>query len=592
MVSPAQTVTLSGAGEGVKAGEWKPSVNPWMVALSVMLASFMVALDSSIANVALPHIAGSLSASTDESTWVLTSYLVSNGIMLPASSWITKRIGRKRLLMISILTFTVASVLCGLALNMPMLIVARILQGAGGGGMPPLAQAILLESFPVEKQGKAMAMFGIGIVVAPVVGPTLGGWITDSYSWRWIFNINVPVGLLALFMANLYIEDPPYLRQARRTAIDAVGFGLMAVWLGTLQLVLDKGQEADWFGASWICWLTAVSVAAFVGFVVRELVHSEPIVELRALKNRNFAIGTAMTGFYGVAALWNHGVSAAVSADHAGLLRTGQRAGGEPAGCGRDAGNGDGGDDGEPLRRAGFAGDWAGDFWGFVGGDQPCEPDISMAAVILPNFFNGFGGGFVFVPLTTLAMGRLRKEEIGNAAGIYNLVRNIGGSIGIAALTAEVVRGAQVHQSYLGANLTAGERGGVDGGAGADGAVYGGRERPGDGAVEGAGDAVQQFAAAGYGAGLCGQLPAAGVSVDSVHRAGGVVWGGGEEGTGRPRGERGLGLAVRAVASVVPDSEAGQSAKWLFGAAESGVRIPFPKFQRMHRSCLENLLGA
>ena len=451
MVSPAQ----AGAGSGLQA-EWKPSVNPWMVALSVMLASFMVALDSSIANVALPHIAGSLSASTDESTWVLTSYLVSNGIMLPASSWITKRIGRKRLLMISILTFTVASVLCGLALNMPMLIVARILQGAGGGGMPPLAQAILLESFPMEQQGKAMAMFGIGIVVAPVVGPTLGGWITDSYSWRWIFNINVPVGLLALFMANLYIEDPPYLRQARRTAVDAVGFGLMAVWLGSLQLVLDKGQEADWFGASWICWLTAVSVAAFVGFVVRELVHSDPIVELRALKNRNFAIGTAMTGFYGVLL---YGITAFLplflqtmlgySALDSGLAVS-------PRGLGAMLGMVMVGAlvnrfDGRVLLAIGL-----GIFGVSAVAISHVNLTTSMAAVIWPNFFNGFGGGFVFVPLTTLAMGRLRKEEIGNAAGIYNLVRNIGGSIGIAALTAAVVRGQQVHQNYLGANLTAG----------------------------------------------------------------------------------------------------------------------------------------
>ena len=191
-----------------------------------MLATFMVVLDSSIANVALPHIAGSLSASTDESTWVLTSYLVSNAIMLPASGWIARRIGRKRLLMLSILAFTGASMLCGMALNMPMLIVARVLQGVGGGGMQPLAQSILLESFPPEQHGKAMAAYGVGIVVAPVIGPTLGGWITDSYSWRWIFYINFPVGLLALFMANLYIEDPPYLRQARRVAIDYLGFGL------------------------------------------------------------------------------------------------------------------------------------------------------------------------------------------------------------------------------------------------------------------------------------------------------------------------------------------------------------------------------
>ncbi len=226
-INPAQSLGAPRpvSPASLRSLDWRPTVNPWMVALSVMLATFMVVLDSSIANVALPHIAGSLSASTDESTWVLTSYLVSNAIMLPASSWIARRIGRKRLLMLSILAFTGASMLCGMALNMPMLIVARILQGAGGGGMQPLAQSILLESFPPEQHGKAMAVYGVGIVVAPVIGPTLGGWITDSYSWRWIFYINLPVGLLALFMANLFIEDPPYLRHAIRAAIDGIGFG-------------------------------------------------------------------------------------------------------------------------------------------------------------------------------------------------------------------------------------------------------------------------------------------------------------------------------------------------------------------------------
>jgi len=426
-----------------------------MVALSVMLSTFMVVLDSSIANVALPHIAGSLSASTDESTWVLTSYLVSNGIMLPASGWLARRIGRKRLLMLSILSFTGASMLCGMALNMPMLIVARILQGAGGGGMQPLAQSILLESFPPEQHGKAMAAYGIGIVVAPVIGPTLGGWITDSYSWRWIFYINLPVGLLALFMANLFIEDPPYLRNARRVAIDGMGFALMAVWLGALQLALDKGQEADWFEATWIRWVTALSVAAFLGFIARELLCRDPIVQLHALLDQNFRTGTLITGLFGVLL---YGITAFLPLFLQTLLGYSAMDSGlavSPRGLGSmlamlAVGALINRFDSRALLAVGL----------LIFGVSTLmlshiNLGISMGAVVWPNFWNGFGGGFVFVPLTTLAMGRLRKEEMGNAAGIYNLVRNIGGSIGIAALTANQVRGAQMHQSYMGANLNA-----------------------------------------------------------------------------------------------------------------------------------------
>jgi DHA2 family multidrug resistance protein len=435
--------------------EWQPSVNPWMVAVSVMLATFMVVLDSSVANVALPHIAGNLSASTDESTWVLTSYLVSNAIMLPASGWIARRIGRKRLLMISILVFTAASLLCGLSFSMPMLIVARVLQGVGGGGMQPLAQSILLESFPPEQHGTAMAVYGMGIVVAPVIGPTLGGWITDSYSWRWIFYINLPVGLLALFMANLFIEDPPYLRQAFRGAIDYLGFGLMAIWLGTLQLVLDKGQEADWFAATWIRWTIGASVIALLGFILREFMSREPIVQLRILAERNFGVGTLITGLYGFTL---YGVTALLPL----FLQTVM---GYPA---LDSGlavspRGIGSIismllvgflvnriDSRVLLASGFV---------ILGYStfllSRVNLDISMGSVVWPNLINGFAGGFIFVPLTTMAMGRLRKEQIGNAAGIYNLMRNIGGSIGIATVTTMLVRGSQIHQNYLAANLTA-----------------------------------------------------------------------------------------------------------------------------------------
>jgi DHA2 family multidrug resistance protein len=431
-------------------------VRLWMIAASVMLSTFMVVLDSSVANVALPHIAGNLSAATDESTWVLTSYLVSNAIMLPATGWLTRRLGRRRLLMASIGVFTVASLLCGVAVNLPMLICARVLQGLGGGGMLPLAQAILLESFPRRQHGSAMAAYGVGVVVAPVIGPTLGGWITDSYSWRWIFYINLPVGLVALAMVSTFIHDPPYLRKAVPGAIDYLGFALMAVWLGSLQLILDKGQEADWFGAPWICWLSAVSVLAMGAFIARESTHREPIVNLQVLGNHNFRVGTLITGLYGFVLYGSTALLPLFLQTLLGYPALDSGLAVSPRGVGSIlsmlvAGYLANRVDGRIMLGVGF---------GILGGSilLLCRVnlDITMASVAVPNLLNGFASGFIFVPLTTMTMGRLHKEEVGNAAGIYNLVRNLGGSVGIAAVTTFLVRGAQVHQNYLVAHVTPG----------------------------------------------------------------------------------------------------------------------------------------
>jgi DHA2 family multidrug resistance protein len=431
---------------------WKPKANPWTIAGSVMLATFMVVLDSSVANVALPHIAGSLSASTDESTWVLTSYLVANAIMLPAAGWIARRIGRKKLLLISILIFTMASLLCGVALTMPMLIVARVLQGIGGGGMQPLAQSILLESFPPRQHGTAMAAFGIGVIVAPIIGPTLGGWITDSYSWRWIFYINLPIGILALIMVNLYVEDPPYLRKAFHGAIDYLGFGLMALWLGTLQLVLDKGQEADWFAAPWICWTAAASTLALVAFIVRELTDRDPIVQLRIFRDRNFAMGTLITCTYGFVLYAATAMLPLFLQTLMGYSALQSGLSVSPRGLGAMASMVMVGllvrrIDARLLMAFGFA--LLGASTWMLGN---ISLEIGMSSVVVPNILNGFAMGFVFVPLTTITLSRLRKQEMGNATGIYNLMRNIGGSVGISVVMTMLVRGAQIHQSTLAAD--------------------------------------------------------------------------------------------------------------------------------------------
>src|SRR5580692_7899529 len=271
--------------------EWHPRHNPWLIAIGVMLATFMEVLDTSIANIALPHIAGSMSATPDEATWVLTSYLVSNAIILPMTGWLSNYFGRKRLLVMCISFFTIASVLCGAAPTLPTLIIARILQGIGGGAMVPIAQAVLLESFPPQKRGVAMAAFAQGVVVAPILGPTLGGWITDNYSWRWIFYVNLPFGILAMFMAQWLVEDPPYIKRNKHLTIDFVGFGLLCVWLAALQITLDKGQEADWLGSVWIRWAMIISFLAMFAFIAREFLAKHPLVDLRVFQNRNFAVG-------------------------------------------------------------------------------------------------------------------------------------------------------------------------------------------------------------------------------------------------------------------------------------------------------------
>ncbi|HXE06723.1 MAG TPA: MDR family MFS transporter, partial [Acidobacteriaceae bacterium] len=275
---------------------WKPHHNPWLVALTVTLATFMEVLDTSIANVALPHMAGSLGASEEEATWVLTSYLVSSAVILPISGWLANRFGRKRFYMSCVALFTVCSMLCGFSRTLPILIIARVLQGLGGGGLAPSEQAILADTFPVEKRGQAFALYGMAVVVAPAIGPTFGGWITDNFNWHWIFFINLPVGLLSLYLSNRMVEDPPFLKErkkeAERAKVDFLGLGLVGLGVGFLEMTLDKGQEKDWFGDPVIRTTAIVAVVLLVAFVWWEWNHPEPIVDLRLLQNRNF--GTAV----------------------------------------------------------------------------------------------------------------------------------------------------------------------------------------------------------------------------------------------------------------------------------------------------------
>lgn len=429
------------------ASAWKPSYNPWLIAASVMLATFMEVLDTSVANVSLPHIAGNLSATTDEATWVLTSYLVANAIILPATNWLGNLFGRKRFLVSCIILFTLASALCGMAGSLGFLVLARVLQGAAGGALQPISQAVLLESFPPAKRGAAMAVFAMGVVVAPILGPTLGGWITDNYSWRWVFYINLPIGLLAALMANAFIEDPPYLKRVSARNIDYLGFGFLAVWLATLQYVLDKGQELDWLGSHTIVWCVTISVAAFVAFIVRELTTRQPLVDLRVLKNRNLAVGCALIAVLGALL---YGTIAVLPLFMQNLLHYTALDAGlalSPRGIGAFlatilVGRLVGKVNNRILIAIGFLGlAYSSFLFGHI------NLSIGMSSIVWPTILSGVAISFIFVPLATSSMGTLAQDQIGNASGLFNLMRNLGGSIGIAGITTLVARGAQTNQS-------------------------------------------------------------------------------------------------------------------------------------------------
>ncbi len=438
----------------MKATEPQPHVNPWLVAIAVIVPTFLEMLDSTIVSVSLTHIAGNLSATTTEATWVQTSYLISNAIVLPASAWFSSFFGRKRFLLACIAIFTLASCLCGAAPSLGFLIVARVVQGAGGGALQPLSQAILFESFPPEKHGVAMAAYGMGVLTAPVLGPVLGGWVTDDYSWRWLFYMNIPMGLAAIWLCQRFVFDPPYIRAAKPGRIDGLGFGLLALWLGTLQIILDKGQDADWFASVWVRWFAVISVAAFIGFVIRQLRGSHPIADLRVFKDRNFTVGTILIS---VAAVVIYGPLTLLPLLLQGLMGYGALDSGMTQ-VWRELGSilvvpvvGPliNRVDNRKLIIGGFL--LLGlSSWGYGG----INLGFARRDLVWPTIIQGMGLGLCMIPLMTVALGMLKKEQMGNATGIFALARNLAGSVGIALLVTFQTRAAQSHQASLVTHLT------------------------------------------------------------------------------------------------------------------------------------------
>jgi DHA2 family multidrug resistance protein len=458
--APMTTDTVAAGGRAVEAAG-PVHLSPWLISMIVVLATFMEVLDTSIANVSLPHIAGSLSASTDESTWVLTSYLVANAVVLPLSGWFSNIFGRKRFYMTCVVLFTASSFLCGLAPSLPLLIFFRVLQGLGGGGLQPSAQAILADAFPPEQRGMGFSVYAMAVVFAPAIGPTLGGWITDNFNWRWIFYINVPVGVLSFVLTGALIKDPAYLvervKQLRgKLRIDYLGMGLLTLGLGFLQVVLDKGQEDDWFGSRLIAWSSAIAVVSLLAVLWWELSADNPIVDLRLFRERNFALANVLMFGLGFAlfgstvlvpqflqALMGYtatesgkvlspgGVAVMLVLPITGMLinRIGPRA----------------------LITGGLI---------ISGGGLWLTSHINLQVdywtITSYRMIVGVGIACLFVPISTVAFSRLPPEKSNAASALFNLSRNLGASFGIALVTTLVVRQSQVHTNQLVSHAAAG----------------------------------------------------------------------------------------------------------------------------------------
>ncbi|HDM77516.1 MAG TPA: DHA2 family efflux MFS transporter permease subunit [Deltaproteobacteria bacterium] len=429
-------------------------VNKWVIAMTVMLPTFIEVMDTSVVNVSLPHIQGSLSAGLDEVTWVLTSYLVSNAIIIPITGWLSNVFGRKRYLLFSLVLFTASSVMCGSAPTLKILVLARILQGIGGGGLQPISQAILLESFPQREHGMAMAVFGMGVILAPILGPVVGGWITDNWTWRWVFYINLPVGILAVFLAVLFVHDPPYIKRGK-VYIDRWGLFLLTIGLGCLQIVLDKGEREDWFNSHFIVYLSIIAAVALVFFVIVELRTKYPVVDLKVFKDSTFAAGNFImfTGFFclfgsivllpvylqklmGYTAFWAGlvlgpgGIASFLIMPVAGTM---MKKGVNP----------------RTLLAVGLA-IMAYSLYLMSGFNLQAD----FMAVSWPRIIQGFGMGLFFVPLAAATFANIPKEKMGNASGIFNLLRNLGGSFGVAFSTTVLSQRSQFHQNFLVEHIT------------------------------------------------------------------------------------------------------------------------------------------
>lgn len=434
--------------------EEQPNINPWLTCLPTMTAAFMFVLDETIANVALPHMAGSFSVSREESMWILTFYLIASGIVIPMVGWFSKVLGRKNFFTLSIILFTVASALCGLSKNLETMIFARILQGIGGGGLLPISQAILMENFKPQDRGKAMAVFGLVIVLAPIAGPVLGGWLTENWSWPFIYFINIPFGIIAVILSNVFLFDPPYARKQQNVKTDAFGFFMLSVWLLTLQIVLDKGNNADWFNAPWICWLSAISCATGLAFLISQIKNKDSLVDLSVFKDKNFFVGTLVQIVMQAVLLASMAILPqflqslmGYDAFKSGLSMMPRGVGALTAMvlCATLANV----IDNRILVMIGLT-SIAGASW-MLGG---LNLQISTMNIAIPNFLFGIGLGLAMIPIITLSMATISNDQMTNASGLQNLLKNLGGAFGTSIVATLLSRGAQKHQFMLIQHLT------------------------------------------------------------------------------------------------------------------------------------------